>query len=270
MPELDFWIRIDRNRNTKTPHRKASDVSSSIYEAKDEVKVALQEDELIPKRSSCRPLIQSQYPASAQQASVREISKVLHIFSNESTNYVLLTENCWYLAALVQEFVAMDSGNANGDKATRTWAMGVPGGKRKRILKRWNDNRSDTSLVDGVTEVQDESDLGSVRQPSVYSLEREQSTVPHSPADSRQSTVSKASWLFARLPRRSSTAKSGSTQYVDEPESIIPEDSQVQTHEGEPEGSVSQSSHRKSKRSLSSRAMTIITLGKRSSTLTKL
>jgi hypothetical protein len=161
----------------------------------------------------------------------------------------------------------MDSGNASGDKAARTWAMRVPGSTRKRILKRWNDDRSETSyvpvipqlavhmddveprLVDEVTEVevQDESDLGSV--------------VP--PGDSRPSTASKASWLFAR-PRRSSTAKSGSTQCVDEPESIIPEDSEVQTDEGEPKGPASR---RNSKRSLSRRAMTIITLGKKSSTL---
>jgi len=176
--------------------------------------------------------------------------------------YVLCQENCWYLAALVQEFVALDSGIVNGDKATRTWAMKVATRKRKRILNLWNDNRSDTSLVDEITEVQDESDFGSVREPSVYSLDREQPTVPLSPAGSRQSTSSKASWLLTRLPGRSSPAKSGSTQYVDEPENIIYEDSQVQTDEGGPAGSIS---HRKSKRSLSRRAMTIITLGKKRS-----
>ena len=120
--------------------------------------------------------------------------------------------------------------------------------------------------VDGITEVGDESDFGSVREPSVYSLDGEQPTVPLSLADSHQSTSSKASWLLTRLPRRSSTAKSGSTQYVDEPENIIYEDSQVQTDEGEPGGSAS---HRKSKRSLSRRAMTIITLGNKSSILRK-
>jgi hypothetical protein len=41
MPELDFWIRIDRDRDTKTPHRKSSDVSSSIYGAKDTVSVTV-------------------------------------------------------------------------------------------------------------------------------------------------------------------------------------------------------------------------------------
>ena len=117
-------------------------------------------------------------------------------------------------------------------------------------------------LVDGVTEIQDESDFGSVREPSVYSLDREQPTTPLPPANSRQSTSSKASWLFTRRQRRSSTAKSGSTQYVDEPENIIYED--PQPGDGERGGSASRQG---SKRSLSRRAMTIITLGKKSSTL---
>lgn len=110
MPELDFWIRIDRSPDRTKPSRKPSD-SSSVYLASDRVsvicfsstsmviftcrfilKVAVnyQEDQLVD-RSACHALVQSQYPDSAQQASLREISKVLDIFSKESTNYVLLT-----------------------------------------------------------------------------------------------------------------------------------------------------------------------------------
>jgi hypothetical protein len=108
MPELDFWIRIDRGPD-RGPSRKPSDASSSVYPADDKVSlthsassglviftccstskvvVNYREDQLVDQ-STCHPLFQSQY--RAQKASLREISKVLAIFSKESTNYVLLT-----------------------------------------------------------------------------------------------------------------------------------------------------------------------------------
>ena len=39
MPELDFWIRIDRSPDRNTPHRKASDVSFSVWPADDKVSI---------------------------------------------------------------------------------------------------------------------------------------------------------------------------------------------------------------------------------------
>lgn len=189
----------------------------------------------------------------------------------------------------MQEFVAMDSGSSDGGKGTRTWAMKVPTGTRKRVLKLWNDNRSDTSyvlvifystaqldgvkprLVEGVTEVQDGSDIGSVRVPSVHSVEGEDPNAHETPQssplpESRESTVSKTSWLFKRQPRRSSTARSMSAQLVDEPEDIIYEDPQLQLNE---KGPISRpTSYPRTKRTLN-RAMTIITLGKKSLIATK-
>lgn len=55
------------------------------------VGVGYDEDQLITDRSTCHRLVHSHYPVSVHQASIREISKVLAIFSKESTNYVLLT-----------------------------------------------------------------------------------------------------------------------------------------------------------------------------------
>lgn len=55
------------------------------------VRVDHTEDRLIVDRGTCRSLFHGQYLAPEQQATVREIAKVLNIFSKESVNYVLPT-----------------------------------------------------------------------------------------------------------------------------------------------------------------------------------
>ena len=40
MPKLDVWIRIERSPDRNTPHRKASDVSFSVWPADDRVSIA--------------------------------------------------------------------------------------------------------------------------------------------------------------------------------------------------------------------------------------
>jgi hypothetical protein len=121
LPEVDFWIRIDRNLNAdqRTLRRSSWEVSSSVYAANDRVSVISPEsydiehspgtapvkvvvrreekDLLVRKVSGktvdadCSPRDRTAYEDSAQKASVREIAKLLDIFSRLSLNYVLFT-----------------------------------------------------------------------------------------------------------------------------------------------------------------------------------
>ena len=168
--------------------------------------------------------------------------------------------------------------------------MKAPTSTRERVLKLWNDNRSDTTyalvifwhivdtdgaeprLVDEVAEVQDESDMdeatllqsGSDVSTVRASLGERSNAYDSSTSlqEPPESTASKVSWLFKLPPRRSSQPRPTTTGYTDEPQNIIYEDMQAQTDE-EPVGS--STSHPRAKHSLRE-SMTVITLGRKNST----
>jgi len=184
----------------------------------------------------------------------------------------------------------MESG-FNLHNSTRTWAMKAPTSTRERVLKLWNDNRSDTTyalvvfwhavdtdgaetrLVDEVAEVQDESDIDEVTPAwggsdvgTARASSGERSNAYDSSTslqESPESSASRVSWLFKLPPRRSSQTRSTTTEYTDEPQNIIYEDMQAQTDEKERVGS--SASHPTAKHSLRE-AMTVITLGRKNST----
>ncbi|KAF8315228.1 hypothetical protein DL93DRAFT_2227600 [Clavulina sp. PMI_390] len=136
---LEFWLLVERGAD-KQKQRSLRQVSTSVFEAKDKVSIALEREAFkVGESSGFRELSQISYPKSANQLTVRDVANILKIFSQFSVRYVLLTENCYYLASLLEELIGTTN---NGSSPRKGWARYVPTSTRARVLRLWRKSSS--------------------------------------------------------------------------------------------------------------------------------
>ncbi|KAF8288407.1 hypothetical protein DL93DRAFT_1177988 [Clavulina sp. PMI_390] len=214
---LDFWLRIERPAHLQSFGAWGV---SSIFPPDDRVLVAYSPRYLVNPAESTGTippelLNQIQHKESTDQPRVRELAKILDIFQAITTSHILLKDNCYYLAPLLEELVGM--GNSSPQPSTSqkgcsglTWATFAPGstGDQDRVLKLWKINESSEELKYDVVNIPPDAIVELVQNAS---LPMASSRTP--PAGSQDSGSSPASFVYQlrnkeRFVRSNSVAQS--------------------------------------------------------------
>jgi len=156
---------------------------------------------------------------------VRELAKLLEIFSEEAPEYVFATNNCFFFASLVQEVVTKYS---DCTPAGVTWAERTPTKTFGTIMKRYDAACSVLSLLPEEAAGRNTIFTGSTTTLDVDTPAIGPSSGSNTPTHSRRSSAAnvarKVTGLFQR--RRSTndggvSAKGDNQDLTDEPEPMV-------------------------------------------------
>ncbi|KAF8315224.1 hypothetical protein DL93DRAFT_2079449 [Clavulina sp. PMI_390] len=158
----------------KEADRSLFQVSVSAFEPKDRVSVATDREAFnTADPDRFRELSYANYPNWDDQVTVKELADILAAFAKFSVRYVLLTENCYYLASLLEELIgSRGSVPATKKRLGWRWAQYTPTLTRARVLKLWKkepsigDVRSEASVLDVI----EDFDFGAMRTSAVETL----------------------------------------------------------------------------------------------------
>jgi len=169
----------------------------------------------------------SLYPRS-RRFNVRELAKLMEIFSEEAPEYVFATNNCFFFASMVQEAATKYSDCA---PAELTWAKRIPTDTFGRIMKRYDAACSVSSLLSeeeavGCNTSSKGMSTGSVATTDVDTPLFGPGSGSEAPTHSRHSSVArvirKATGIFqGRKSTNDGRVLTKGDDLTDEPESMV-------------------------------------------------